>query len=87
MFNFGILLGLIVWSVVWWRQNSGAELYAIPVFCYAVHGILFYGSFALETLGYFDISHHAWSAGFRLHGLLTLSMLAYSLSRLRRRLS
>ena len=86
--NLIIGLGLLAWSVMWYRENHGAELYAFPVFLFAAHLITFTTVTILHTTGYIKSDVfllNTWSNGLRLHGLITLALLIYSIRRIRRR--
>jgi len=87
--NLAIGLGLVVWSIIWWKQNHGAELYAAPVLLFGLHVVAFHTITILRASGYAiggpSANINTWSNGLRLHGLFTVILVACALKQFRRR--
>lgn len=91
LLNLVIGIGLIAWSLMWWKQNHGAELYAFPVLLFGLHVVSFNATILL-SMDFGVFSHgldvyalNAWSNGIRLHGLCTIALVACALKTFRRR--
>jgi len=84
--NLIVALGVLIWSIAWFRKNHGSELYAGPVIIWAIHSTVYHAVILYEAIVFGTtttaiLRDGTWSAGLRLHSTATIILFVYALHR------